>query len=351
MTGLENYGWNEALQDALAALEDPSLEAARVASEHRNRYVLYTADGVATGRLPGRMRREGKIAVVGDWVAVKRAEEGTAMIRAILPRSSAFSRKVAGRTVERQVMAANIDTLFIATSLAGDINPRRLERYLIMAWDSGARPVVLLTKSDLADDPHAALEEVGAVAVGVPVHVISSRTRGGLDELSPYLCPGCTVAIVGSSGVGKSTLINALIGEERFRTGDVREDGRGQHTTTVRELVRLPSGALIIDTPGLRELQVWESETGLHEAFADIEAIAQHCRFRDCAHSAEPGCAVREAVERGDLARERLDSYHALRREMRAIEERVDARARSESRREARAANRALRKHPKDKNR
>jgi ribosome biogenesis GTPase len=349
VTGLDRYGWNEHLQKAFDALGDESLEPARVAAEHRNRYVLYAADAVLTGHLPGRLRREGERPVVGDWVAVKRADDETATIQAILPRKSAFSRKVAGRTLAQQVMAANIDTLFIATSLAGDINPRRLERYLVMAWESGARPVVLLTKADLAPDPAAALAQVETVAVNVPVHVVSSLTGAGLDQIEPYLRPGSTVAVVGSSGVGKSTLINALIGEERVRTGDVREDGRGRHTTTARELIVLPSGALIIDTPGLRELQVWEGETGFQDAFADIEELAQHCRFRDCAHEAEPGCAVRDAVERGELPADRLESYHALRREMRAIEERMDVRARSESKREARSANRALRKRLRDK--
>ena len=351
MTGLENYGWNESLQQAFEALEESGLEPARVASEHRNRYVLYTANGVITGRLPGRMHRGGEHAVVGDWVAIKRAPDGTGVIRAILPRTSTFSRKVAGRAVERQVMAANIDTLFIAMALVGDVSVRRLERYLIMAWESGARPVILLTKADLAGDAEAVLNEVAAVAVGVPIHVVSSRTGDGLDELRPYLCAGCTVAVVGSSGVGKSTLINALIGEDRVRTGEVREDGRGRHTTTARELIRMPSGALIIDTPGLRELQVWEAESGLLDAFADIEALARHCRFRDCAHQSEPGCAVREAVERGELAADRLESYHQLRREMRAVEGRIDVRTRAEVRREERAATRAFRKHIRDRNR
>jgi len=349
VTRLESYGWNNALQKAFDALGEPALEPARVAAEHRNRYALYAEDGELTGRLPGRMRRERELAVVGDWVAVKRADDGTAVIRAILPRTSAFSRKVAGRTLEQQVMAANIDTLFIATSLAGDINARRLERYLIMAFESGAHPVVLLTKADLADNAAEALEEVRAVAVNAPVYVISSRTGEGLEQLQSYLQPGRTVAVVGSSGVGKSTLINALIGEELVRTGDVAEDGSGRHTTTARELIRLPSGALIIDTPGLRELQVWEAAAGLHDAFADVEELALQCRFRNCAHLSEPGCAVREAVDRGELSADRLESYLALRREMRVIEEKVEERGRSESKREGRIGSKALRKRLREK--
>lgn len=319
--GLEPLGWGEPFASAFAELGDPALEAGRVAVEHRNRYVVLAGQEEVDARLAGRLRQalheRGERPVVGDWVAFERVRDGGATIQARLPRRTQFSRKLAGRTGEEQVMAANVDTLFIATSLNSDLNPRRLERYLLLGWESGAQPVVLLTKADLlAEDIGPIRLEFEKVTQNVPVHVISSRTGAGIAELEPYLVAGRTIAVLGSSGVGKSTLINRLLGSEQLKTGEIRDDGRGRHTTTYRELVRLPGGALMIDTPGLRELQLWEAETGLQEAFNEIDALAEQCRFSDCRHQAEPGCAVLAALQSGELSADRLESYHKLRREL-----------------------------------
>ena len=350
---LTTLGWNDFFAAAFAEHAQAGLEPARVAVEHRNRYVLLNGIEEIDGRLAGRLRialhQTGERPVVGDWVAFKRGRAGAATIQARLPRRSQFSRKAAGRTGEEQVMAANVDTVFLATSLNSDLNPRRLERYLLLAWESGAQPVVLLTKADLVDDAAAVQMEFARVTQNVPVHVISSRTGQGVPELEQYLVPGKTVAVLGSSGVGKSTLVNRLLGEEHLKTAEIRDDGRGRHTTTYRELVRLPSGALIIDTPGLRELQLWEADTGLQEAFSEIDELAEQCRFTDCGHESEPGCAVRAAVEAGDLAAERLEHYHKLRRELQYVEEKSSVRARAERERSNRVLDKAAKKRLKEK--
>jgi ribosome biogenesis GTPase len=352
-TELTALGWNEHFASAFAALEQPQLRPARVSVEHRNRYLVLAGEQELDARLSGKLKllleETGDRPVVGDWVALRVQGAGTALIQARLPRASQFSRKVAGRTVEEQVLAANIDIVLLATALTGDVNPRRLERYLLLAWESGAQPIILLTKADLAEDVSSAVAQVEAVAQGVPVYVVSSHTGAGVDQLDQHLQPGVTVALLGSSGVGKSTLINRLLGQERLRTGEVRDDGRGRHTTTYRQLVRLPSGALIIDTPGLRELQLWDADAGLQETFTDIDDLAQHCRFTDCAHAAEPDCAVLAAVASGDLSAERLESYHRLKRELQYIEEKSDPRARAERTRKLRSLMKQVNKHTREK--
>jgi ribosome biogenesis GTPase / thiamine phosphate phosphatase len=346
-------GWGEPFVTEFAPYADQGLIPGRVGVEHRNRFVVHAADGELDARLAGKLRKHldetGDKPAVGDWVAVRCDADGSVTIQARLPRKSQFARKVAGREVEAQVLAANVDIVFLATALTADLNPRRTERYLLLARESGASPVILLTKADLVEDVDSAIEQVRAVAHGIPIHVVSARTGAGVEQIDPYLQPGTTIAVLGSSGVGKSTLINRLLGTEQLRTGGVRDDGRGRHTTTYRELIRLPSGALIIDTPGLRELQLWDSDTGLQEAFTDIEDLAAQCRFTDCAHQSEPGCAVQAAVSTGELAADRLDSFHRLRRELQHLDEKIDARARAERSRSARSANQLLRKRLKEK--
>jgi ribosome biogenesis GTPase / thiamine phosphate phosphatase len=262
-----------------------------------------------------------------------RPDERTGTIQAVLPRRTKFSRKTAWQATEEQVVAANVDVVFIVTSLNEDLNLRRLERYLILARESGAEPVVLLTKSDLAPDVDAAVADLRTVTFDVPVHALSNVTGEGLDELGAYLRPGVTATLLGSSGVGKSTLINTLVGDELLATREIREDGRGRHTTTRRELVQLPGGGLVIDTPGMRELQLWVADEGLEEAFADVTSLFEHCRFSDCRHEAEPGCAVKEALADGTLAPERWDSYRRLEAELEHLERRLDKRAAAEERR------------------
>jgi ribosome biogenesis GTPase len=249
------------------------------------------------------------------------------------------------------VLAANLDVVFIVSSLNEDLNLRRLERYLTLAWESGATPVILLTKADLHPDPDAAAAEVGTIAYGVPVHPLSARTGAGVAAVREHLLPGVTAALLGSSGVGKSTLVNTLTGEELLATQAIRDDGRGRHTTTRRELVVLPGGGLVIDTPGLRELQLWEADEGLEEAFEDVAELAAQCRFSDCAHETEPGCAIQAALEDGRLTHERWESYVKLQRELEHLERRLDKRAQAEEKRRWRAVNVEMRRRQQAKGR
>jgi ribosome biogenesis GTPase / thiamine phosphate phosphatase len=332
---LEALGWSQHFADAFAPYEPEGLIPGRVAVQERGAVVLFTT----AGTLPASGH-----AVAGDWVAAERLPgEERAIVRAVLPRRTRFARKEPWLT-EEQVVAANVDTVFLVTDCGRDFKPRRLERYLTAAWDSGADPVVVLTKADLAADVGETVEEAEAVTLGVPVHAVSSVTREGLGDLEPYFAPGRTVGLLGSSGVGKSTLANRLLGEEVLPTGDVRRDGRGRHTTTHRELVLLPGGALLLDTPGMRELQLWADESALEETFGDVAELAGRCRFSDCAHGSEPGCAFRAALADGSLPEIRWESYRKLQRELRALALRQDVRLRSEARKERRRFARSQRK-------
>ena len=325
---LEALGWDADWASAFEQLEDDNLVPARVAAQHRGSYLLSSEDGELRARTAGRMFYEhevgGVLPAVGDWVTVTRLEGEQATITSVLSRRSAFVRKHAGFDSTEQVLAANVDTAFLLAGLDDDFSLRRLERYITTAWDSGAEPVVVLTKTDLSPDVAEAVLAVESVAIGVPVHPVSNVTGEGLEALDVHLRPGRTVVLLGSSGVGKSTLLNRLAGTELMRTAELAADGTGRHTTTHRELVRLPSGALVIDTPGLRELQFWEGD--LSAAFEDIEALAAECRFRDCAHTREPGCAVLGAVDDGRLELERLRSWRKFQRELGSIEARSNKR-------------------------
>jgi ribosome biogenesis GTPase len=345
---LEKLGWVPAFQEAWRSRAGEGEEPARIAADHGVEYVLRGARGDLRATVPGRLRmaiRKGESVrpVVGDWVSLEpRGPEGTSLIQAVLPRRTQLVRKAAGRTDEEQVVAANVDVVFLVSALTRDLNPRRLERYLTVAWDSGAQPVVILTKADLCEDAVAARERIAALAPDVPLHVVSGVTGEGLDALEQYLGGNRTVALIGSSGVGKSTLINRLLGAERQEIGEVREDDKGRHTTTHRELFVLPRGGLVIDTPGMRELGLMESEEGLRTAFTDIEELAAGCRFSDCRHEKEPGCAVHEALRDGRLAPERLENYQKLTREMTRQEPQRDIQAQVRKKQETKKAMRAL---------
>jgi ribosome biogenesis GTPase len=340
-------GWNPSRAlDAEPLLRDGH-RPARVLAQHRDRYVVGTEDGDVGAVQSGRSRIEAAtrldVPAVGDWVAVRHADANLVVLGPILPRSSAFVRQSAGETSDAQVVAANIDLALVATSVNGDLNPRRIERYVALAWESGARPVVLLTKSDLVapDELAAARAAVAAAAPGVEIVALSTLDGAGLDALNRLLAPGLTAVLVGSSGVGKSTLVNVLLGEARLDTNEIRGDGKGRHTTTHRELVRLGSGALLIDTPGMRELQLWSDGSGVSAAFADVESLAEGCRFGDCAHDTEPGCAVRDALASGALDARRFESYRALLREVAWLARRTDVLASAEAKRREKLLHRA----------
>jgi len=325
---LEALGWDAVWADELEQLEDDNLIPARVAAQHRGSFVLWSETGElrakATGRLYYAHEVGAPLPAVGDWVAVAHSAGDVATITAILERRSAFVRKEPGRGSNEQVLATNVEAAFLLAGLDDDFSLRRLERYIATAWESGTEPIVVLTKADLSTDVPAAIFEVESVAIGVPVHGISNVTGEGLEAVEAHLRPGRTVVLLGSSGVGKSTLLNRLAGTELMRTAALAADGTGRHTTTHRELVRLPNGALVIDTPGLRELQFWEGDLGA--AFEDIEALMTDCRFRDCAHVTEPGCAVLGAVDDGRLELDRLRSWRKLQRELESIAARTDKR-------------------------
>jgi ribosome biogenesis GTPase / thiamine phosphate phosphatase len=319
----ERFGWTVFFEQQIGQEERVGLEWARVVEEQRGLYrVAGDVDGWA--EVGGRFRHDAAhpadFPAVGDWVGV---EQG--IIHRRLDRRSTVSRAAAGRAVDQQVLAANVDTIFLVTDLGQDLSARRLERYLTMVWDAGAMPVVLLNKSDLSEDPEAAHASMRARLPMVDVFVVSALRPvelGGLDALAPYLRPAQTVALLGSSGVGKSTLINRLLGREALKTASISDAvGKGRHTTTSRQLVELPGGALLIDTPGMRELQPWADGSAVDAAFDDIMALAGDCRFADCRHAGEPGCAVRDAVESGRLDADRLENYRRLGREA-AFEER-----------------------------
>jgi len=331
---LNDYGWDAVFSAQFEACAERGQIPGRVVRQSRDLSTLVTPHGELGGEVSGRFRHRAlnraDYPVVGDWVAMEPAADGPGLIQALLPRRSAFMRKVAGDVVEAQVAAANVDTVFLVSGLDGDFNIRRIERYMTTAWASGASPVIVLNKADLRPDLRDVIDEVAGIAPGVPIVAVSALAAGGLRDIEPYLIPRKTVALLGSSGVGKSTLINCLLGEERFPTASVSdaEEGRGRHTTTVRELVRLPGGALLIDTPGMRELQLWADDESLGRAFDDIDRLAAGCRFPDCRHEPEPGCAVRAAVEAGALDIRRLESYLKLRRELRFLELKKDDKTR-----------------------
>ncbi|MEW6737011.1 MAG: ribosome small subunit-dependent GTPase A [Acidobacteriota bacterium] len=323
---LEILGWDDFFADSFAPYARDNYLAGRVALDCSGIYRLYTEIGEWEAELSGKLRYRAEsreaLPVVGDWVALRPREQNKAIIDAVLPRKTKFSRKVTGQRIEEQLVATNIDTLFLVSGLDQDFNPRRIERYLIMAKASGSNPVIVLNKADICQDRDAKLHQVRDIASTVAILLVSAKQGEGLDMLMPFVNKGQTAALVGSSGVGKSTIINKLLGEERQKVGLVREnDDRGKHTTTHRELFILPDHGLIIDTPGLRELQLWFSQTGLQDAFSDITALAEQCYFTNCQHQDQPGCAIKEALENGQLSPERLDNYWKMLDELRQLSE------------------------------
>jgi ribosome biogenesis GTPase len=351
---IRSFGWSDALQQDFAPHAERGLVPGRIVVQHRGLYDLVTELGELTGQISGRLAHEaerGGYPAVGDWVAVAaRPGDPAATIHAVLPRRTAFMRKAAHSVATEQVVAANVDVALLVASMNSDLNARRLERYLASAWQSGAAPVVVLTKADLADDPDAGIAEAEAVAFGAPVIAVSAVTGQGLEALAARLKPAETAVLVGSSGVGKSSLVNALAGHELMSTGEIRErDDRGQHTTTHRELIRLPSGALILDTPGMRELGLLDASDGLSTTFEDIEALAETCRFGDCGHTNEPGCAILAALETGVLDPGRWKSFQKLQRELAHQERKEDRVAREAHRRQWIGVHKAARAHMKQK--
>jgi ribosome biogenesis GTPase len=326
---LIELGWNSFFDAQWETFKDESLYALRIVRENREQYLAYGELGEFHCEVSGKFRHnsnsKSKYPAVGDWVAASvRDEEKKATIHAVFERKSFLSRKVVGENTDEQIVAANIDFIFIVTGLDDNYNLRRIERYLTMAWNSGAIPIVILNKADLCEDAESKKLEVESIAIGVDVLLVSSMSSSSLELLKKYTNPGKTIAFIGSSGVGKSTLINSLLGTNKQKVNSVSGLGsRGKHTTTYRELILLDNGCIVIDTPGMRELQLWGDEDGLKQTFDDIKELALYCKYKDCNHISEPGCAILEAVKKGNISQERLDSYYKLKKELSYLEDRL----------------------------
>ncbi|NEO98775.1 MAG: ribosome small subunit-dependent GTPase A [Symploca sp. SIO2E9] len=330
---LELLGWNSFFANNFEKYCQEGYTVGRVTLEHKNIYTVYTERGEVSAEVTGKMRyrtssRE-DFPAVGDWVVISLTQtEKRAIIHVVLPRKSKFSRKTVGIKTEEQILATNIDTVFLISGLDGDFNLRRIERYLVLVWESGANPVILLNKADLCDDFEGCRQQVEAIAFGVPIVVLSALNNQGIGALTPYLSQGKTVALLGSSGVGKSTLTNQLMGRAVQAVQSVRQgDSRGRHTTTNRELMILPSGALLIDTPGMREIQIWAGNESFRDTFTDIETLAKECRFQNCLHDSEPGCAVQQALSEGTIDYQRFLSYQKLQKELNYLARKQDQKA------------------------
>jgi len=328
---LEELGWDREWQEAFEPYE--GMSPARVAVQHRGEYDVLSASGEARARIAPRLRRESSLSelpVVGDWVAL----DGE-VIEAVLPRRTSFVRRAAADTgsgtAREQVVAANVDVVLVTAALGQNLDRLVLERYVTLVLQSGARPVILLTKADLEDDPAAVAAELDDVGGAIPLHFVSARTGIGVDRVRSFVPSGVTAALLGPSGVGKSTLVNELAGNAVLETGGVRADGSGRHTTTRRQLVPIPGGGLLIDNPGMREVHLWLADDGLEAAFPEIAEFAGSCRFADCRHETEPGCAVQAALADGTLPRERWDRYRALERELEELAARLEQRDRAHS--------------------
>lgn len=343
---LAELGWDAFFEDAFEPYNRDGLVPARVVARHHGPCELLAEAGPLGGITAGRLDDDA-LPAAGDWVVARPlAGERKALIEAVLPRRSAFTRKEAWRRTAEQVVAANVDVVFVVSAFGRDLNPRRIERYLTATWESGAAPVIVLNKADTSDAPELDAAPIEEVALGVPVLPVSAITGAGVEALEEHLGRGRTAALLGSSGVGKSTLVNRLAGREVMDTGGVRlDDERGRHTTSHRELVLLPGGrGLLLDTPGMRELQLWADEDALDATFGEIADLASLCRFTDCAHRTEPGCAVRTALDDGTLSEARWASYQKLQRELRALAVKQDQRLQAEARRERRRFARSRRK-------
>jgi ribosome biogenesis GTPase len=350
---LELLGWNSFFSKSYEGHSQEGHTVGRVALEHKNNYILYTEQGELSAEVSGKLRYQATerqdFPAVGDWVVISvREAQKTATIHAVLPRKSKFSRKTVGTKTEEQIIATNVDTVFLISGLDGDFNLRRIERYLILVWESDANPVIILNKADLCEDVEQCREAVEEIAFGVPIIILSAVNNQGLDALIPYLNQGQTVALLGSSGVGKSTITNQLAGKAIQSVQAVRQgDDRGKHTTTHRELIILPSGGLLMDTPGMREIQIWTGDEGLQETFADIKSLAMQCRFHDCRHEQEPGCAVQEALADGSLDYQRFLNHQKLQKELNYLTRKQDQRAALVEKEKWKKIHKSLRKHPK----
>jgi len=351
---LKKLGWNDFFQNSFDSIVNNRFSPARVASEHRDCYALFTESGEMKASISGKLRFEsrerGDLPAVGDWVAADIfPEEKSAIINAVLSRKSKFSRKIPGEKTEEQILAANIDTIFWVTSMNRDLNPRRIERFIFSAAKSGTEPVIIINKADLEEDPEQTASEISEKIPDIKVFTVSALNGYNFEKLMPFLKEGKTVAFLGTSGVGKSSIINRLAGEKILNVSEIRDkDQKGRHTTTVRQMIFLSSGGLVIDTPGIRELQIWESD-GESGAFDDIEKAAENCRYRNCTHEAEPGCAVKELVEKGIIEPKRLENYKKMKKESFHIEKRTSQRAKLEEKRKGKILAKTIRRYFKNK--